>query len=152
MANPTKVSRKAFEEFDGVRWNTMNDMCALSDINDLASVQRVAHLAYWYMSEVENGGHYQYFLNKVHFDHDEVIRALEAIGATEHAIILSGALKTVRATPLGTPQTVEQYLEGEEAADLSGYDMAFGGCKRSVFQCLQDYLDKHEGEFVEWTP
>lgn len=152
MANPTKVSRKAFEEFDGVRWNTMNDMCGLSDIKDLTPVQRVAHLAYWYMSEVENGGHYQYFLNKAHYDHDEVVRALATICATEHVAILSDALKTVRKNPLGTPQTVEEYLAGEETADLSEYDMTFAGSKRSVFQCLGDYLDKQEGEFIEWTP
>jgi hypothetical protein len=150
--NPTKVSRKAFEQFDGVRWNTMNDMCALSDINNLTPVQRVAHLAYWYMSEVENGGHYQYFLKKADYDHYEVVRALEATGAAEQVVILSDALKTVRATPLGTPQTVAQYLEAEEAADLSRYDTAFADCKRSVFECLQDHLDKHEGEFIEWTP
>ncbi len=56
----------------------MNDMCALSDIQDLTPVQRLAHLAYWYMSEVENGGHQQYFLNKVDFEHDEVAQALVA--------------------------------------------------------------------------
>ena len=46
MASPTKVSRKAFEEFDGVRWNAMNDMLPLSDISDLTPTQRAAHLAY----------------------------------------------------------------------------------------------------------
>ena len=152
MASPPKVSRRAFEEFDGIRWNTMNDMCALSELNDLTPTQRVAHLVYWYMSEVENGGHYQYFLNKVHFDHDEVIRALEAVGATEQVTILGDSLTTVRASTLGAPQTVEEYLEGEEEADLSLYDTAFFACHRSVFQCLQDYLDKHEEEFIEWTP
>jgi Domain of unknown function (DUF4375) len=152
MASPTKISQKAFEEFDGVRWNAMNNMLSLSDLRDLTQVQRIAHLAYWYMSEVENGCHYQYFVNKTDFDHGEVVRALDAIGATEHVAILSDALKTVRATPVGTPQTVDQYLAGEEAADLSRYDTAFTGCKRSVFQCLQDYLDKQEGEFIEWTP
>jgi hypothetical protein len=152
MASPTKISRKAFEEFDGVRWNAMNTMLALSDIRDLTLIQRTAHLAYWYMSEVENGGHYQYFVNQADYDHDEVVRALGAIGATEHAAILNDAFKTVRATPVGAPQTVEQYLAGEEAADLSRYDTAFADCNRSVFQCLEDYLDKHEGEFIEWTP
>ncbi len=152
MANPTKISRKEFEQFDGVRWNAMNDMCALSDIRDLTPVQRVAHLAYWYMSEVENGGHHQYFLNKVEFDHDEVVRALVQVGAREQAAILGDALKKVRASPLGAPQTVEQYLESEDAADLSEYDSAFARCKPSLFDCLQGYLDKHEADFIEWIP
>src|ERR1044071_9813900 len=152
MANPTKISRKEFEKFDGVRWNAMNDMCALSDIGDLTPVQRVAHLAYWYMSEVENGGHHQYFLNKADFDQDEVVQALAAVGAREHAEILRDALNQVRASPLGTPQTVEQFLESEDAADLTDYDSAFAKCRPSVFDCLQTYLDKHEADFIEWIP
>jgi hypothetical protein len=148
----TKISRKEFEEFNGVRWNAMNDICALSDIGDLTPVQRVAHLAYWYMSEVENGGNYQYFVNKVEFDHDEVVRALAQVGAWGQSTILGEALKKVRESTLGIPQTVEQYLEGEDAADLSEYDSAFARCTPSVFDCLQAYLDKYEADFIEWTP
>jgi hypothetical protein len=40
MANPTKVSHKAFDEFAGVRWNAMNNMMSLSDIRDLTPIQR----------------------------------------------------------------------------------------------------------------
>jgi len=68
------------------------------------------------------------------------------------AAILGGALQKVRAFPLDTPQTVEQYLAGEDAADLSGYDSAFYDCTPSVFDCLQGYLDNHEADFIEWTP
>jgi len=152
MAKPIKVSRKEFEEFNGIRWNAMNDICSLSDIKDLTPVQRVAYLAYWYMSEVENGGHFQYFANEGHFDHDEVARALTTIGATEEATILNDALKKVRLSPIEQPQTAEQYLADEEVANLSHYDVAFAECKRSVFQCLEDYLNKHETEFIEWIP
>ncbi len=151
MASPKKVSRKEFQEFDGVRWNAMNDICALSNIKDLTPVQRVAHLAYWYMSEVENGGHYQYFLNQAVCDHDEVIRVLADIGAKEQVAILDDALKAVRASPLGKPQTVEEYLDAEAAADLSTYDRAFANCKQTIFECLQAFLDKHEKDFIEWT-
>ena len=152
MASPTKISRKEFEKFDGVRWNAMNDMCALSEIRDLTPVQRIAHLLYWYMSEVENGGHHQYFLNKVDFNHVEVMRALAEVGARDHAKLLGDALRKVTASPLGTPQSVEEFLESEDAADLSDYDSAFARCKPSVCDCLQAYLDKHEADFIEWVP
>jgi len=152
MAKPIQVSRKAFEAFAGVRWNAMNNLCALSDIRDLTPIQRIAHLAYSYASEVENGGHYQYFANMADCDHHEVIRALEAVGAAEQAIILGDALAAIRLTPVETPETVEQYLEGETLASLTRYDEAFAACRRSVFECLENYLDQHEPEFIEWTP
>jgi hypothetical protein len=143
MATPTKVSRKAFEQFHGVRWNAMNDMMAQSDIGDLTPIQRAAHLAYWYMSEVYNGGHDQFVSNHAELDHFEVVRALEAVGATEQAGILGDFLRTVTATESGAQRTVMDYLE---------HDAAFGSCKQSIEACLEDYLDKHEAEFIEWTP
>ena len=152
MASPTKVSRKAFEEFDRVRWNAMNNMMALSNIGDLTPIQRAAHLAYWYMSEVYNGGHEQFISNHAELDHFEVIRALEAVGAAEQAGILRDFLGAVTASPLGAQRTVLDYLEHGPYIDSSQHDAAFGKCKRTVETCLEDYLDKYESEFIEWTP
>ena len=46
----------------------MNEMMSLSDIRDLTSAQRSAHLAYRYMrAGVTNGGHEQFISN--HADH-----------------------------------------------------------------------------------
>jgi len=152
MASPIKVSRKAFEEFDGVRWNAMNDMLSISDISDLTPTQRAAHLAYWYMSEVYNGGHEQFLTNHAELDHFEVVRALEAVGAVEQAGILADMLRAVTVSPTGAPRTVLHYLEHGPGIDSSRHDAVFGSCKRSVETCLEDYLDKHESEFIEWTP
>jgi hypothetical protein len=138
MVRPNPVSRKEFAKFQGVRWNAMNNICALSKTKDLTPVQKVAHLAYWYMSEVYNGGHYQYFVNKHTYDHVEVVRALKAIGAAEHAAILAAALNKLTVGPVGRPQTVEQYLAGQEEADLSSYDTAFGNCNRTVEAYLEE--------------
>jgi len=103
MASPTKVSRKAFEEFDGVRWNAMNDMLPLSDLSDLTPTQRAAHLAYWYMSEVYNGGHEQFLTNHAELDHSEVVRALEAVGPVEQAGILADMLRAITVSPPDAP-------------------------------------------------
>ena len=121
----------------------MNDMMAQSDLGDLTPIQRVAHLAYWYMSEVYNGGHDQFVSNHSELDHHEVVRALESVGATEQAGILGDFLRTISAT---------SHLEHDAGIDSSRHDAAFGSCKRSIEACLEDYLDKHETEFIEWTP
>ena len=130
----------------------MNDMMSLSDIRDLTPIQRVAHLAYWYMSEVYNGGHEQFIANHAALDHFEVVRALEALGAVEQAGILKDFLRIVTATSSGTQRTVLDYLEHGPGIDSALHDAAFGACKRTMEICLEDYLDKNESEFIEWTP
>src|SRR5213594_1326007 len=125
MAHPKTVSRKQAEESPHARWNALNDICGLSKIDDLTPIQRVAHLAWWYMGEVYNGGHYQYFVNKGHYDHQEVIRALQEIGCNEHAANLAAALKEITAHPIDRPESVEDFLTGAVDCDLSSYDRVF---------------------------
>ncbi len=152
MVSPIPVSRRAFEEFDGVRWNAMIELLAMSDLRELTPVQRPAHLAFWYMSEVSNGGHEQFVSNNPDLDHFEVVRALEAVGAAEQAEILADFLRAATATPSGVPRTVLEYLEHGPGVDSARHDTAFGACRRQVETCLEDYLDQHESEFIEWTP
>ncbi len=66
--------------------------------------------------------------------------------------VLAAALKTVTASPAGSPRTVEQFLAGQTTVDLSIYDTAFNKCSRKVEDSLEDFLDKHEQEFIVWTP
>jgi len=115
----------------------MNDILALTDPVDLSPTQRAPHLAYIYMGEVYNGGHGQYFSNHEHLDHQEVIRALEIIGAREQADILKGALRRFTAN---------------QADEMSEPDKLFYECKTNIEFHLEAYLDEHESEFVEWIP
>ena len=151
MAAPTKVSRSAFEKFAGERWNAMNDLLALSELEDLTPVQRRAHLAYWYMSEVYNGGHWQYFCNKAHYDHKEVIESLRAVGAEEHAEILMQALAKLP-EDIRRPERVEQFIDGYDEVDMQLLDAAFGECTKQIEDYLEGYLDRYESEFIEWMP
>ena len=151
MVAPRKVSRKAFQEFEGERWNAMNDLLAMSELEDLTPIQRQAHLAYWYMSEVYNGGHWQYFCNKAHYDHNEVAEALCEVGASEHAEILTQAFARL---PEGIrcPKTIVEFIDGYDEVDLHDLDTAFGSCKKTIEGCLEEYLNRHEGAFIEWIP
>jgi len=45
-------------------WNAFVDLIATEDYADLSPLQRKAHLVFWYESEVQNGGHGQYFENQ----------------------------------------------------------------------------------------
>src|SRR6266700_52327 len=74
------------------------------------------------------------------------------LGRVNMPRVLAAALKTVTASPAGSPRTVEQFLAGQTTVDLSIYDTAFNKCSRKVEDSLEDFLDKHEQEFIVWTP
>ncbi len=151
MAVPNKVSREAYEKFQGERWNAMISLLSLSELDELTPIQRSAHLAYWYMSEVHNGGHWQYFCNLAHYDHIEVIDALREVGAKVQAEILSRAL-AILPQDGRRPETIEQFIDGYDEVDLFELDQAFNVCTEQVEQCLEEYLDRYESEFIEWIP
>lgn len=87
-----QISGKACEDFEGNYWNAFNEHLAMSGLNDLTGIIRSAQLAYWYASEIANGGHGQYFCNKDYFNHDDVVKALKEISASRQADILVEAI------------------------------------------------------------
>jgi HrpA-like RNA helicase len=53
----------------------------MEDYDDLSPEQRPAHLVYWYESEVQNGGHLQYFENRGTEHLAAPVKALGSLGA-----------------------------------------------------------------------
>ena len=152
MASPREVSRSGKDRFGGDAWNGFVDLCAMEPSQNLTPVQRVAHLAFWYMSEVNNGGHFQYFCNKDHFNHREVVDALRKIGATTCASILSDAIVQFEASELDRPTSLEEYVETEVEANMSALDKRYYQNGDAEFQrCAEGYLGKNEREFVRWV-
>jgi hypothetical protein len=152
MAQPKQVSRKRYTEFEGVRWNAFVELCHLTNIRELTPIQRNAHLVFAYLGEVYNGGHYQYFVNRGDYDHEDVVRALEEIGCHEHAANLAAALQEVVAHPIDSPESVEAFLTGTTERDFSSYDKVFNKVHLTLTPALSNYLDKHEGDFIRWVP
>src|SRR6266481_2428316 len=86
-----QLSRKNAAKHPSVRWDALNEFCASAEVPNLTPLQRVACLAYWYMSGVEMGGHHDYFSQTPRPDCDEVAAALREVGAMEQASILVAA-------------------------------------------------------------
>jgi hypothetical protein len=153
MSAPIHLSRKKAAKNPNARWEGLNEFLAFADIRSLPPVQRIAAVAYGYSSHVEMAGHQDYFSAASQPDYLEAVSALRAIGATEQASILSSALDTVDAASSRAPEEYSnRFAAGVEFADLAEFDDAFESCTRSVSECLMDYLDKHETEFIEWRP
>src|SRR5437899_9848444 len=104
-------------------WNAYVDLLAMEDYRDLAEEQRPAHLVFWYESEVQNGGHLQYFENRGTKYLGETIEALGVLGADGHQAILREAADLFLGPERPRIQTTEAYsavaLEGEfDSLDL----------------------------------
>ena len=68
------------------------DLLAFSEESELTDEQIPAWHAFWYESEVQNGGHMQYFLNRGTDEASRAVDSLRRLGANEFADTLSGAL------------------------------------------------------------
>ena len=152
MAAIRTVSRSGNDQFDGFAWNAMVDMCAMENLESFTPTQRVAHLAFWYMSEVNNGGHFQFFCNQEHLNFQEVVGALKAIGAQKCAETLDQAIARLHESELNLPNSLAEYVETEAEAAMHGLDKHYyESCDREFHACLEVYLAQHESEFIRWV-
>ena len=96
-------------------WNQFISILANSDRTQLNAVERSLSLIFWYESEVQNGGHLQYFLNQPG-SAAETIAALATMGAREYASILTEAFTIWSQTQRQAATTSSDYsvwaLEG----------------------------------------
>ena len=145
-----KVNRKALQKEPYLMWNAFIDVIALTDYENLSEIQRVAHLAFWYDSEVQNGGHLQYFENRGLARLSETLTALERLGAHCHRQVLQVASEHIRCNPRGRILTVEEYVSRALEGEYDKHDSAFGKCQPEINKYLETYLSEKSNEFVEF--
>ena len=129
-----QLHRHLLAEEPHLRWNAFIDLLAVESYADLDPSQRPAHLVFWYESEVQNGGHGQYFENQGVGRIEEVLAALSQFGLSEHASVLRSA--------------VQAFRRGD-AARLSLADTEFHACSDSIVQVLHRHLDESASNYVE---
>jgi hypothetical protein len=128
-------------------WNAFVDLLARSKYEDLHPTQRGAHLAFWYDSELQNGGHLQYFLNRQDRIHNTGA-ALRALGALEQADVFEQALSVWRSRSRTPPASAEEYVETALDGEFDTLDSAFYRCSISITEVLQRHLAEYEKNFV----
>src|SRR5947208_3297473 len=87
MVSPIKLTRATLSKNPYEVWNAFVQI-GFSGYDNLDAVQRVAHHALWYDSELNNGGHLQYFETHGTKRCRQVISAIKQIGATLQANVL----------------------------------------------------------------
>jgi len=132
-------------------WNAFVDVLAMEDFERLSPEQRPAHLVFWYESEVQNGGHFQYFENRGTEHLAATIEALGLLGAACQQRVLreAGELWLSRSRP--RVQTAEEFCDEALEGEFESFDSRFHDCSPSLQECLEEYLERHQALFVSVT-
>ena len=134
--------------FPGNYWNELLGVVS-SPYDELTTVQRVGHLAYWYDAELQNGGHLQYFLNDAGKMATETVDALNELGAQEQFEILSTALELWKSKPRSEPASIEEYVSEVLEEEFSSLDQNYYSCERPIVtEILEQYMLNNLDEFV----
>src|SRR5438876_6695514 len=105
-------------------WNAYVDLLAMEDYRDLAEEQRPAHLVFWYESEVQNGGHLQYFENRGTELLQETVNALGLLGAGCQQQILREAGEVLVSRTRPPIRTVPEFSAAALKAEFSAFSAA----------------------------
>ena len=148
-----KVNRQEAVSRPEVIWNGFIHVLAMSERKDLASIQVAPHLAFWYDSEVQNGGHLQYFLNKGLGQARDALDALQLLGADAQRAILVEAIEIYERSDASRWQVEsdEDYSSLAMEGPFDEQDAAYYDCAPEMTDLLQRYLDSHTDDFIEFT-
>ena len=133
------------------RWNAYVDLIGTENYESLSSIQQVAHLAFAYDAEVQNGGHHQYFVNSAGERATDAVAALETLGAADHATILSEAVAIWRGKSSTPPRNAQEFVDQARESEFEGLDDRFYSCSPDLYRYLESYLDRHEDEFIAYA-
>lgn len=129
-------------------WNAYVDLLAMEDYDDLSPEQRPAHLLFWYDSEVQNGGHFQYFENRGTTRLAETVDALGKLGAACQQQVLQEAGKLWLSRPRIHPETSQDFCDIAMEGEMDSFDARLYACSPSVDEVLEEYLREHQSFFV----
>jgi hypothetical protein len=142
------VTKQELAEHPFKLWNAFVDLLAMENYDDLAQEQRPAHLVFWYESEVQNGGHLQYFENRGTKHLSETISALGDLGAACQQNILRNAANMLFSRHQTQFRTVEEFSVAALEGKYEEMDTDFHKCSPSLMECLEAHLGVHASRFV----
>lgn len=132
-------------------WNAFVNVLAMEDYAALSPEQRPAHLVFWYESEVQNGGHFQYFENCGTGHLAATIEALGLLGASCQQQVLREAGERWLSRSRPHIQTVQEFCDAALEGEFDTFDSRFHDCSPALQQRLESYLEQHRALFVSVT-
>ncbi len=147
----SQLSRTQAEKEPHLVWNAFIELLTENDYADLSSEQQPAFLVFWYESEVQNGGHLQYFENRGTKHLDKTIAALGFLGAPCQQQVLEDAASLFLSREHSPISTADEYASIALLDEFGEFDRRFHDCSPSLNQCLERHLQEHQSWFVALT-
>ena len=141
-------SKKMLKDEPYEKWNQFVDLLTMKDYNDLSEIQKVAYLCFWYDSEVENGGHLQYFVNHGISLLYELEAALKQLKADSQAKILTKAINVLINIGIPKIERVEEFVEEALEGKFDEIDSEYYDCEPTIHDLLEKYLEEYEEDFI----
>jgi len=143
-----KLSKAAVDKEPYLVWNEFVDILAMESEDDLTENQKVAQRAFWYDSEVQNGGHLQYFENQNRDDYSIIIEAIKQLGAVEQANILEKAVAQIKSKKRSPIKKIVTFVKRAREGEFDDFDSEYHEAQPSLNDLLEKYLDKNIHEFI----
>jgi hypothetical protein len=129
-------------------WNAYIDLLSSGSLEECTDVQRPPRMVFVYESEVQNGGHLQYFENQRTVHLKKTIESLGIIGAPCQQEVLREAGNLFVSIERPKITTAEEYVEAAREDEFSELDFRFHCCSPSLMEILEAYLQKHLSSFI----
>ncbi|WP_299653926.1 DUF4375 domain-containing protein [uncultured Tateyamaria sp.] len=120
------------------KWNGFVARTAEARLSHLNERDRALYLAYWYQSEVNNGGHLQYFLNRSAMDPvQETAAAIRALRVNAMANVFEDAIFLWCGTEGPSIETVEDYIDEALENEFESLDSRFAACEKDLYLAME---------------
>ena len=142
----TQAHIDAFPE--GAIWNAFIELLARSEPQELSAVQRPAQRGFWYDSEVQNGGHLQYFLNRGIIEAQAAVLDLHELGAAKFSELLVEAISTWQRGGRADPGSAVEYLALAAESEFEHIDERYYAISPSLMEILEEHLENYQDRYV----
>lgn len=117
-----------------------------SSLSSFSHPQRLVFAVVWYESEVNNGGHDQFFTNSTGIVWKDAIEALKTIGASSRADILRQAADRIGGTPSFDREKRIDQVESYEA-EFDDLDDKFYDLDDDFYDKMESYIKENRTDF-----
>jgi hypothetical protein len=156
MLKPPEIAKSKLQKEPQLLWSTFVNFISKADTTEMNDTQMAAQLPFWYDSEVQNGGHLQYFENEFQRLGTKLdvlilatLDALKIIGAQKQAEVLAKAADVYFSKPRPHTQDPDEYSQIALEGEFEKFDNEYYQCLPDLIDLLEKYVQNHTPDFVK---
>ncbi|MEQ1521905.1 MAG: DUF4375 domain-containing protein [Aestuariivirga sp.] len=144
-----KISKREISADPYIIWNSFIELIGITRDRPLSPIQLNAHYCFRYESEVQNGGHLQFFENNGLDFALATHKALAELEFTGPESVLADALKIAFKMNWGHIETAEQFVAEALEGRFDKFDDDYYNLDPPTIKLLEQHLEQHQDEYIE---